>query len=197
MSKQKITVAICLGMLSVMAGITAYSPTLYTLFCKVTGYGGTTQRANVAPDHVVDRLITVRFDGNVSRGLPWKFEPVQEKMDVKLGKSSLAIFRATNLSDHTITGTAGFNIAPEQMGPYFSKIQCFCFTRQTLKPGQTAEMPVTFFVDPKMLDDPDTRHLTDITLSYVFYPVKDETTSSKSKTDKTATAPKDNGSSIQ
>lgn len=175
-------VLICLAALGLMTGITAYSPTLYTLFCKVTGYGGTTQRAAAAPaaNEVIDRTITVRFDGNVARGLKWKFEPVQEKMDVKIGQTALAFFRATNLSDHDITGTAGFNIAPETMGLYFSKIECFCFTKQTLKPGESKEMPVTFFVDPKMLDDRDTAHLTDIALSYVFYPVKE-----------TAEAPKD------
>lgn len=163
----------CLVGLSVMTGITAYSPTLYKIFCQVTGYGGTTQRAVVAPTEVVDRIITVRFDGSVARDLPWKFEAVQQKMDVKIGETALAFFRATNLSDKPVTGTAAFNVAPETMGLYFSKIQCFCFTSQTLNPGQTVDMPVTFFVDPKMLEDRDTAHLTDIALSYVFYPVKE------------------------
>lgn len=167
------SVMICLAALGVMTGITAYSPTLYSIFCQVTGYGGTTQRAVTAPTEIVDRTVTVRFDGSVARGLKWRFEPVQSKIDVKLGETGLAFFRATNTSDKTITGTAGFNVAPETMGLYFSKIQCFCFTSQTLKPGETVEMPVTFFVDPKMLEDRDTQQLTDITLSYVFYPVKE------------------------
>jgi cytochrome c oxidase assembly protein subunit 11 len=188
----RIAVLICLAALGMMTGITAYSPTLYTLFCKVTGYGGTTQRAIAAPDKVVDRIMTVRFDGNVARGLPWKFEPVQEKMDVKIGETALAFFRATNLSDKTITGTAGFNIAPESMGLYFSKIQCFCFTKQTLKPGESKEMPVTFFVDPKMLDDPDTKNFTDITLSYVFYPKTE-----RSLDKETAAAPDDGKSAVR
>ncbi|HPG88881.1 MAG TPA: cytochrome c oxidase assembly protein [Hyphomicrobium sp.] len=177
-SSNRAVVLWCLGALTVMGSLTAASPTLYKIFCQVTGYGGTTQRAIAPSDHIVDRLITVRFDANVSPGLPWKFEPVQSTMDVKLGENHLAFYRATNLSDKPVTGTAAFNVSPDTMGLFFSKIACFCFTEQTLKPGQTVEMPVTFFVDPKMLDDRDTRHLQNITLSYVFYPVK-ETASAK------------------
>lgn len=163
----------CLSALTVMGSLTAASPTLYRIFCQVTGYGGTTQRALAPSDHVVDRLITVRFDANVAHGLDWKFEPVQSTMDVKLGENALAFYRATNLSDKPLKGTAAFNVSPDTMGLFFSKIACFCFTEQTLQPGQSVEMPVTFFVDPKMLEDRDTRHLTNITLSYVFYPVKE------------------------
>lgn len=160
----------CLAALAVMSGITAASPTLYRLFCQVTGYGGTTQRAEIAPHQVLDRVMTVRFDANVANGLAWKFEPVQATMDVKIGEMSLAFFRATNVSDKPITGQAAFNVAPETMGLYFSKIECFCFKEQTLQPGQTVEMPVSFFVDPKMVEDRDTAHLQNLTLSYVFYP---------------------------
>lgn len=160
----------CLAGLAVMGAVTAASPTLYKIFCQVTGYGGTTQRAIAPSDHVLDRVVTVRFDANVSPHLPWKFEPVQNTMDVKLGENALAFFRATNLSDKPLTGTAAFNVAPDTMGIYFNKIQCFCFTEQTLQPGQSVEMPVTFFVDPKMIEDRDTRDLSNITLSYVFYP---------------------------
>ena len=160
----------CLAGLAVMGGVTAASPALYRLFCQVTGYGGTTQRA-IAPSHtVLDRVVTVRFDANVSPQLAWKFEPVQPTMDVKIGANALALFRATNLSDKPLTGTAAFNVAPDTMGLYFNKIQCFCFTEQTLQPGQTVDMPVTFFIDPKMVDDRDTANLSNITLSYVFYP---------------------------
>lgn len=160
----------CVAALAVMGGITAVSPTLYRLFCQVTGYGGTTQRAAIAPHKVLDRIMTVRFDTNVANGLQWKFEPVQATMDVKIGETSLAFFRATNLSDKPLTGQAAFNVAPETMGLYFSKIECFCFKEQTLQPGQTVEMPVSFFVDPKMVEDRDTAHLQNLTLSYVFYP---------------------------
>ncbi|MEQ1651818.1 MAG: cytochrome c oxidase assembly protein [Hyphomicrobium sp.] len=163
----------CLGALAVMGSVTAASPTLYRIFCQVTGYGGTTQRATAPSTRVLDRVITVRFDANVSPHLPWTFEPVQNTMDVKIGETALAFFRATNNSDKPIKGTAAFNVAPETMGLYFNKIECFCFTEQTLQPGQSVEMPVTFFVDPKMMDDRDTQVLSNLTLSYVFYPVKE------------------------
>ena len=162
----------CLAGLAMMGSLTAASPTLYSIFCQVTGYGGTTQRAIAPSTTVLDNIVTVRFDANVSPHLPWKFEPVQSTMDVKLGETSLAFYRATNLSDKKITGTAAFNVAPDTMGLYFSKIECFCFKEQTLEPGQSVEMPVTFFVDPKMIDDPDTKELSNITLSYVFYPTE-------------------------
>lgn len=163
----------CLGALAVMGSVTAASPTLYRIFCQVTGYGGTTQRATAPSTRVLDRVITVRFDANVSPQLPWTFEPVQNTMDVKIGETALAFFRATNNSDKPLKGTAAFNVAPDTMGLYFSKIECFCFTEQTLQPGQSVEMPVTFFVDPKMMDDRDTQVLSNLTLSYVFYPVKE------------------------
>ena len=161
----------CLAGLAVMGSITAASPTLYRLFCQVTGYGGTTQRATVAPHQILDRIITVRFDANVSPQLAWKFEPVVPTMDVRVGETVLAFFRATNTSDKVLKGTAAFNVSPDVIGAYFNKIECFCFKEQTLQPGQTVDMPVTFFVDPKMAEDRDTAVLSNITLSYVFYPV--------------------------
>lgn len=172
----------CLAMLGFMGTITALSPTLYQIFCQVTGYGGTTQRATAASTTVLDNTVTVRFDANVAPGLPIEFKPVQRTLDVKLGDNALAFYRATNTSDQTLKMTAGFNVTPETMGLYFSKIECFCFTEQTLQPGQSVEMPLTFFVDPKMLSDSDTQHLTNVTLSYVFYPMDDpaaETATSK------------------
>jgi cytochrome c oxidase assembly protein subunit 11 len=164
-------VLLCLVGLGIMAGITAASPTLYTMFCKATGYNGTTQRAAANTAKVLDRTMTVRFDSNIAQGLPWTFEPDVTKMDVKIGQTSLAFFRATNNSDKPVKGRAVYNVTPEVMGLYFSKIQCFCFNEQTLQPHQTVEMPVTFFVDPKMVDDRDTAGLSEVTLSYVFYPV--------------------------
>jgi cytochrome c oxidase assembly protein subunit 11 len=175
----------CLFGLGVMTAITAASPTLYTMFCKATGYGGTTQRASAASHKVLDRTITVRFDSNVAQGLPWTFEPDVTKMDVKIGETGLAFFRATNNSDKPVTGHASFNVTPEVFGAYFNKIQCFCFTEQTLKPHQTVEMPVTFFIDPKMVDDQDTAPLTEVTLSYIFYPV-DRPAATADVTDKPA-----------
>ena len=170
-SANRAVVTACLVTLAVMAGVTSYSPALYKIFCQITGYGGTTQRVVNASTKVLDRVITVRFDANVSPNLAWKFEPVQATMDVRLGETTMAFFRATNMSDMPLTGSAAFNVAPDVMGLYFNKIQCFCFTEQTLQPRQSVEMPVTFYVDPKMLDDRDTRDLGNVTLSYVFYPV--------------------------
>ncbi|AGK59285.1 cytochrome C oxidase assembly protein CtaG/Cox11 [Hyphomicrobium denitrificans 1NES1] len=165
----------CLVALSVMGGITAYSPTLYRMFCSLTGYGGTTQRAESHSDKVLDRTMTVRFDSNIAPHLAWKFEPDVTKMDVKIGETSLAYFRVTNLSDKSVTGQAAFNVTPEIMGIYFKKIACFCFNEQTLKPHETVEMPVTFFIDPKMVEDSDAKILSEVTLSYIFYPVEHAT----------------------
>lgn len=180
-------VAICLAALAVMGSITAYSPTLYRMFCSVTGYGGTTGRSDGNVNKILNRTMTVRFDASVAQNLPWKFEPEVTKMDVKVGETSLAFFRATNMSDKPVTGQAAYNVTPEALGIYFKKIACFCFNEQTLKPHQTVEMPVTFFVDPKMADDPDTTILTDVTLSYIFYPVANATA------DNSPTAPKSGG----
>jgi cytochrome c oxidase assembly protein subunit 11 len=160
----------CLTALAVMGSVTAASPTLYKIFCQVTGYGGTTQRATAPSHQVLDKVVTVRFDANVSPNLPWKFEPVQPTMDLKIGENGLAFFRATNLSDKPLKGTAAFNVSPDVVGSYFNKIECFCFKEQTLQPGQSVEMPVTFFLDPKMVEDRDTAQLSNVTLSYVFYP---------------------------
>jgi cytochrome c oxidase assembly protein subunit 11 len=162
----------CLGALAVMGAITAASPTLYTMFCKATGYNGTTQRAEGNAGKVLDRTITVRFDSNVSPKLPWSFEPDVPKMTVKIGDTALAFFRATNNSDKPVTGQAVYNVTPEAFGAYFNKIECFCFKEQTLQPHQTVEMPVTFFIDPKMVEDRDTASLSEVTLSYIFYPVE-------------------------
>ena len=162
----------CLGALAVMGSITAASPTLYTMFCKATGYNGTTQRAEGNAGKVLDRTITVRFDSNVAPQLAWRFEPDVPKMNVKIGETALAFFRATNNSDKPVTGQAVYNVTPEAFGAYFNKIECFCFKEQTLRPDQTVEMPVTFFVDPKMVDDSDTASQPEVTLSYVFFPVE-------------------------
>ncbi len=162
----------CVSALAVMSALTAASPALYRIFCQVTGYGGTTQRASAPPGSVLDRTISVRFDANVSPNLAWKFEPLLPTMQVKLGETALAFYRATNLSDKPLTGTAAFNVAPDAMGLYFNKIACFCFQEQTLQPGQSVEMPVTFYVDPKMVDDKDAQQLSNVTLSYVFYPLE-------------------------
>jgi cytochrome c oxidase assembly protein subunit 11 len=145
---------------------------LYRLFCQVTGFGGTTQRAEgiQAPGAVAGKTIDVRFDGNVAPGFGWAFRPELKVMRVTLGARNIAFYEAINETDRTITGTASFNVTPNQSGQYFSKIQCFCFTEQTLKPGERVRMPVIFYVDPKMIDDNDAKSISEITLSYTFYP---------------------------
>ena len=155
-----------------MLGMAFASVPLYRMFCQVTGFAGTTQRAEKAPDHVSEKSVIVRFDANVSSGLAWSFKPVQNTVQVKYGENTLAFYRATNTSDQPITGTATFNVAPEAAGAYFNKIECFCFTEQTLQPGESVEMPVSFFVDPDMIKDRSARSVSQITLSYTFYPVK-------------------------
>jgi cytochrome c oxidase assembly protein subunit 11 len=154
-----------------MVGMSYAAVPLYRLFCQVTGFGGTTQRADAAPEKVTDSPVSVRFDANTSGNLAWSFHAVQTQMTVKVGEQNMAYYKATNISDKPVTGTAVFNVTPVQAGVYFNKIQCFCFTEQTLQPGESIEMPVSFFVDPDMLEDPDAAGIKEITLSYTFYPV--------------------------
>ena len=157
------------GLVAGMVGLSFASVPLYRVFCQVTGYGGVPQRAEKAPGEVLDRTVTIRFDGNVDRSLPWSFAPVQQTMDVKIGETALAFFKASNNSSVPVSGRAIFNVSPELAGRYFTKIECFCFKQQTLAAGQTVDMPVTFFVDPKFVDDEDTKDISEITLSYTFY----------------------------
>jgi cytochrome c oxidase assembly protein subunit 11 len=157
------------GLVAAMVGLSFAAVPLYRIFCQTTGYGGATQRAEVAPTDVLDRIVTVRFDANVNPNLPWSFAPEQRTMQVHVGESGLAFFKATNNSDKPVTGTAGFNVAPQAAGLYFTKVQCFCFTAQTLQPGESIEMPVSFFVDPKFVEDESTVNIPEITLSYTFY----------------------------
>ena len=155
-----------------MLGLGFASVPLYRMFCQVTGFGGTTQKASLAQAgavKVATRTISVRFDANVDRGMPWKFAPEQNTQDMRIGARKMALYRAENLSGKTITGVASFNVEPEQAGKYFNKVQCFCFNQQTLKPGQAVDMPVIYYVDPAILTDPDTSDIEQITLSYTFH----------------------------
>ncbi|MGE5266641.1 MAG: cytochrome c oxidase assembly protein [Deltaproteobacteria bacterium] len=163
---------LCVGGVVTMAAMSYAAVPLYQMFCQATGLGGTTQRASKAPDVVLDRTVTVRFDANVSPKLGWSFEPVQRTVEAHVGENMLVFYRATNTTDRKITGTATFNVAPDSAGLYFSKIECFCFTEQTLEPGQSVEMPVSFFVDPGLVKDPESSRIKEITLSYTFYPVE-------------------------
>jgi cytochrome c oxidase assembly protein subunit 11 len=170
---RKITAFALTGVVAGMLGMTYAAVPLYRLFCQVTGYGGTTQVAAEAPREVLDRTVTVRFNADVATGLPWKFEPVQRDITVKVGETGLAFYRAQNLTDRPIVGMATFNVTPDKAGQYFNKIHCFCFDQQRLEPGQSVDMPVTFFVDPAMAKDRGMNDVYYITLSYTFFPVED------------------------
>jgi cytochrome c oxidase assembly protein subunit 11 len=158
-------------LVAAMLGLAFASVPLYRLFCQVTGFGGTTQRADSAPGAIAGE-VGVRFVANTHPGLPWRFEPVQRTVRIAPGARTQILYRATNLVARTTSGQAVFNVTPDRAGQYFKKIECFCFTEQTLKAGQTADMPVVFFVDPKIRQDPDTKDIDEITLSYTFYSVE-------------------------
>ncbi|HEV2818751.1 MAG TPA: cytochrome c oxidase assembly protein [Allosphingosinicella sp.] len=172
MSRNRRTALVAFLLVFGMAGLAYASVPLYRMFCEATGFAGTPLRdeAARAPGDA-GRMISVRFDANTSPALPWRFAPVDTHRDVAVGARSIALYTARNLSDHAVAGTATFNVTPAQAGQYFTKIQCFCFTEQRLSPGQEVQMPVVFFVDPRILEDPDTRNISEITLSYTFYPV--------------------------
>jgi len=165
------TLLILLLIVAGMIALVAATPRLYRAFCEATGFDGTTQRADRAPGAVAGK-VKVQFDANVHPGLPWKFEPEQVSVDVAPGAQTKIFYRAENLSSHAVTGQAVYNVSPDTVGKYFKKIQCFCFSQQTLKPGQKVDMPVIFFVDPAIEKDPDTNDVHEITLSYTFYPVE-------------------------
>ena len=168
---------IALGAATAMLGLGFAAVPLYGLFCRVTGFGGTTQRATLAQALTAEdlaksagvRTISIRFDANTARDMPWTFRPRQPTDTVQIGQRDMAIYEAKNLSSVPVTGTASFNVEPEQAGRYFNKVQCFCFTEQTLQPGQEVAMPVLYFVDPKALDDPGMDGVEQITLSYTFH----------------------------
>ena len=156
-----------------MVGVGYASLPLYRLFCQVTGFAGTTQKGigMQAPGAVAGKTMSIRFDSNHAPSLPWTFAQESNRELVTIGAQDITFYTAKNLSDKPVTGTATFNVTPSQAGKYFTKIQCFCFTEQTLQPGQEVRMPVIFFVDPAILNDPEARKIQEITLSYTFYPV--------------------------
>lgn len=167
---------ISLGVAAGMLGLGFASVPLYRLFCQVTGFDGTTQKVSAAEASkvsVADGKISVRFDGNVAPGLPWLFRPERTTDTLQLGQRDLAFFVAKNTSNKPVTGVASFNVEPEQTGKYFNKIQCFCFTEQTLQPGEEVRMPVLFYVDPKIAQDEDAKDVQQITLSYTFHKAED------------------------
>jgi cytochrome c oxidase assembly protein subunit 11 len=171
-SKNRRLAMIAAGGAASMVGLSYASVPLYSLFCQVTGFGGTTQQADKAPDTVSDVTVTVRFDANTDSGLPWRFHAKQQTQTIKVGEVGMAYYVAENISTEETTGTAAFNVTPNEAGIFFNKIACFCFTEQTLKPGEKVEMPVQYFIDPSMLEDVNSRGIREIVLSYSFYPAK-------------------------
>jgi cytochrome c oxidase assembly protein subunit 11 len=164
----------CVVFVGAMVGMSFAAVPLYRMFCQVTGYGGTTQRVEQMSNVVLDKSINVTFDANVSDGLNWEFKPVDKKVTPKIGETVEVRYVATNNSSKPVTGEAIFNVSPGEAGAYFNKVQCFCFTKTTLQPGETLEMPVVFFVDPAIVDAEETKDIGTITLSYTFYPREDD-----------------------
>ena len=152
-----------------MIGLSFASVPLYDLFCRATGFGGTTQQSNNLPDVILDRVINIRFDASTNSILPWDFKPEQLEISMRVGETGLAFYRAKNNGNEPFIGTASFNVTPQKAGPYFTKIDCFCFTSQRLNPGQEIDMPVTFFVDPSIADNPNLDDVKTITLSYSMF----------------------------
>ncbi len=168
------TAGVLAGVVVGMVGMAYASVPLYEIFCRVTGYGGTTQVATAGADRVLDRTMTVRFDSNVNPELQWSFKPAQRSMTLKVGETRLAFYQATNTGSETLVGTATFNVTPDKAGLYFDKIECFCFTEQVLRPGETVDMPVSFYLDPALADDRKMDGVTTITLSYTFFRAQDQ-----------------------
>ncbi|WP_029060215.1 cytochrome c oxidase assembly protein [Stappia stellulata] len=174
-SNRRVAIAV-LGGVVAMTGMAYAAVPLYELFCQVTGYGGTTQRADASYGEVIDREITVRFDGNVNSALPWKFGPQVRTVTLKMGETTQMAYAATNEGAATTVGTSTFNVTPFEAGAYFNKIDCFCFTEQPLASGESIDMPVVFFIDPDMDKDPALKHIKEITLSYTFFPAREPET---------------------
>lgn len=165
------TVLQLVGVVALMGGLSWASVPFYDWFCRVTGFGGVTGVAEQGADTVLDQTITVRFDGSKERDMPWEFKPVQREMELKIGETGLAFYEAYNPTDHPVAGQAAYNVTPYSAGGYFEKIACFCFTEQVLQPGERVQMPVTFFVDPEIVNDRDAKYVHTITLSYTFYEI--------------------------
>ena len=164
-----VTMAVLAMVLVAMGGLVYASVPLYRLFCQVTGFGGTTRTAEAPPAQPGERIVTVRFNADVSRALPWSFRPAQREISVRVGELGLVYYVARNDSDVPITGNATFNVTPQKAGIYFNKVACFCFTEQRLMPGESVKMGVSFFIDPKIVDDRYQDDVKTITLSYTFF----------------------------
>ncbi len=176
MDRKTKTVTQLVGVVLFMGAMAWASVPLYSLFCKVTGFGGTTLVAEEGADRILDRTIKVRFVASTGRDsngqdMPWEFKPVQREMELRIGETGLAFYEAYNPTDHPVAGQAAYNVAPYSAGGFFNKIACFCFTEQVLQPGERVNMPVTFYVDPEIVEDSEAKYLKEITLSYTFYEI--------------------------
>jgi cytochrome c oxidase assembly protein subunit 11 len=171
-SRDLLVAFLCGAFVAGMVGVSYAAVPLYSWFCRTTGFGGTTQVAKSLPTHELGRKITVRFDSNVAEGLAWSFEPERRTIDVRLGQVVTVYYRVTNQTARVTVGQAGYNVSPPTVGIYFEKINCFCFTTQTMKPGESRDMAVVFYVDPKLAKDSELNNASTITLSYTFYPVR-------------------------
>ena len=169
MDPKRKTVFTLLGVVFTMGALAWASVPLYSWFCAVTGFGGVTQVAEKAGDEILDREITVRFDANTDKSLPWTFKPVEREITLRIGEEGLAFYEAYNPTSQPVAGQATYNVTPYEAGGFFNKIQCFCFTEQVLQPGERVMMPVSFFVDPAIVEDRDAKYINHITLSYTFY----------------------------
>ena len=166
------TAALLAGVAVLMASLSFAAVPFYSWFCRVTGFAGATVSAKTGADRVLDRTVTIRFDASIDRALPWHFKPAVREMKLKIGETGLAFFEASNPTDRPVAGRASYNVTPDLAGGYFTKIDCFCFTMQVLEPGETVMMPVTFYVDPDIVDDDEAKFIHTITLSYTFYPAE-------------------------
>ena len=165
------TVFQTVGVVVLMGGLAWASVPFYDWFCRVTGFGGVTNTAETDSDVILDQTITIRFDASLDRGMPWEFKPMQREMTLRIGETGLAFYEAHNPTDHPVAGQASYNVTPYEAGYFFDKIECFCFTEQVLQPGETVEMPVSFYVDPAIVNDRDAKYVHTITLSYTFYEI--------------------------
>ena len=165
------TAAAAAGVVLLMGSLAWASVPFYDWFCKVTGFGGVTDVADGDSEIVLDQMITVRFDASLERDMPWTFTPVEREMSLRIGQTALAFFEAHNPTDHPVAGQAAYNVAPYEAGSFFNKIECFCFTEQVLQPGETVQMPVSFFVDPEIVADREGKYIHTITLGYTFYEI--------------------------
>ncbi len=173
-NRNKLIAACCVGFFAAMIGMSYAAVPLYQIFCQVTGYGGTTQRAEQYSDQILDRTINIRFDANVSGGLPWEFAPVEREVTLRIGETTQVAYTAKNIFKVPSNGRATFNVTPQAAGAYFNKVECFCFTDTTLQPGESMQMPVVFFVDPDIVDAPELKGISTLTLSYTFFPIEGE-----------------------